>query len=81
VKISVEDAGRGISPDDKDKLLLPYFSTKGGGTGIAIAACIIADHGGTIHLQDNFPVGACFQITLPAGDVPASTNSPASLTV
>jgi hypothetical protein len=33
VKFSVEDTSRGVSPEDKDKLLLPYFSTKGRGTG------------------------------------------------
>src|SRR5256884_57803 len=48
VEISVADTGNGISPEDKDKLFLPHFSTKdrGTGLGLAIAARIIAEHGG-----------------------------------
>jgi two-component system, NtrC family, nitrogen regulation sensor histidine kinase NtrY len=75
VEISVADTGHGISPEDKDKLFLPHFSTKdrGTGLGLAIAARIIAEHGGSIHVKDNFPVGARFVIELPAADLtPAS---------
>jgi two-component system, NtrC family, nitrogen regulation sensor histidine kinase NtrY len=75
VEISVADTGHGISPEDKDKLFLPHFSTKdrGTGLGLAIAARIIAEHGGSIHVEDNFPVGARFVIELPVADLtPAS---------
>ncbi|PYT81714.1 MAG: hypothetical protein DMG40_08350 [Acidobacteria bacterium] len=75
VEISVADTGHGISPEDKDKLFLPYFSTKGRGTGLglAIAARIIAEHGGSIHVEDNFPVGSRFVIELPVAELlPAS---------
>lgn len=67
VEISVADTGHGISPEDKDKLFLPQFSTKdrGTGLGLAIAARIIAEHGGTIHVEDNHPVGSRFLIELP----------------
>ena len=67
VQICVADTGHGISPEDKDKLFLPHFSTKdrGTGLGLAIAARIIAEHGGSIHVEDNFPVGARFVIELP----------------
>lgn len=73
VQILVEDTGHGISPEDKDKLFLPHFSTKGRGTGLglAIAARIVAEHAGTIHVEDNFPVGSRFRIILPAAEVPA----------
>jgi signal transduction histidine kinase len=90
VEISVADTGHGISPEDKDKLFLPQFSTKdrGTGLGLAIAARIIAEHGGTIHVEDNHPAGSRFIIELPvteavpvaAGDnhtpVPGSTSEP-----
>jgi two-component system nitrogen regulation sensor histidine kinase NtrY len=68
IEISVADTGHGISPEDKDKLFLPQFSTKdrGTGLGLAIAARIIAEHGGTIHAEDNHPVGSRFLIELPA---------------
>jgi two-component system, NtrC family, nitrogen regulation sensor histidine kinase NtrY len=90
VEISVADTGHGISPEDKDKLFLPQFSTKdrGTGLGLAIAARIIAEHGGTIHVEDNHPAGSRFIIELPvteavpvaAGDahtpVPGSASEP-----
>jgi len=71
VEISVADTGRGISPEDKDRLFLPHFSTKdrGTGLGLAIAARIIAEHGGSIHVEDNFPVGARFVIELPVAEL------------
>jgi two-component system nitrogen regulation sensor histidine kinase NtrY len=79
VEISVADTGHGISPEEKDKLFLPLFSTKdrGTGLGLAIAARIIAEHGGTIHVEDNHPVGSCFLIELPVTDaLPVSAGEP-----
>ena len=62
VEISVADTGHGISPEDKDKLFLPYFSTKGRGTGLGLAIVnrILADHEGTIRVEDNQPAGTRF---------------------
>jgi PAS domain S-box-containing protein len=70
VEICVQDTGHGISPEDKDRLFLPHFSTKdrGTGLGLAIAARIVAEHGGTIHAEDNFPVGSRFLIELPVAE-------------
>jgi PAS domain S-box-containing protein len=78
VEIQVADTGHGISPEDKDKLFLPHFSTKGRGTGLglAIAARIISEHGGIIYAEDNFPAGSRFVVVLPAADLaPASAVS------
>ena len=75
VEICVSDTGTGISPEDKDKLFLPHFSTKdrGTGLGLAIAARIVAEHGGSIHVEDNRPVGSRFLIELPVAELtPAS---------
>jgi nitrogen fixation/metabolism regulation signal transduction histidine kinase len=70
VEICVADSGFGISPEDKDKLFLPHFSTKerGTGLGLAIASRIIAEHNGLIRAEDNSPVGARFVIELPAAE-------------
>src|SRR5207248_3023140 len=70
VEICVQDTGNGISPQDKDKLFLPHFSTKdrGTGLGLAIAARIIAEHGGSLRVEDNFPVGSRFVIELVAAE-------------
>ncbi len=67
IEIAVADSGHGISPEDKEKLFLPHFSTRGRGTGLglAIAARIVAEHGGAIRAEDNFPVGAKFIVRLP----------------
>ena len=68
VEIAVADTGYGISPEDKDKLFLPHFSTKerGTGLGLAIASRVIAEHHGLMRAEDNAPVGARFVIELPA---------------
>ena len=77
VEISISDSGQGISPEDKDKLFLPYFSTKerGTGLGLAIASRIIAEHNGAIRAEDNLPVGARFIIELPVAE-PAHILTP-----
>jgi PAS domain S-box-containing protein len=77
VVIEVSDSGHGISPADKDRLFLPHFSTKGRGTGLglAIASRIIAEHNGTIRVEDNMPVGARFLIRFPAAEVGMSTQA------
>jgi two-component system nitrogen regulation sensor histidine kinase NtrY len=77
VEICVQDTGNGISPEDKDKLFLPHFSTKdrGTGLGLAIAARIVAEHGGIIRVEDAFPIGSRFIIELPVAElVPASAT-------
>lgn len=73
-EISVADSGHGISPEDKDRLFLPHFSTKerGTGLGLAIASRIVAEHHGTLRVEDNIPVGARFIIRLPAVEVQAA---------
>ena len=76
VEIEISDSGHGISPADKGKLFLPHFSTKdrGTGLGLAIASRIVAEHNGTIRVEDNVPVGARFVIRFPAAEAPVSTQ-------
>jgi two-component system, NtrC family, nitrogen regulation sensor histidine kinase NtrY len=75
IEITVADTGQGISPEDKDKLFLPHFSTKerGTGLGLAIAAKIISEHGGSLRVEDNYPVGARFLIELPVAEIAAAS--------
>jgi two-component system nitrogen regulation sensor histidine kinase NtrY len=67
VEIIVADTGQGVSQELKERLFLPYFSTKkrGTGLGLAIVSRIIEDHHGTIRVEENQPVGARFIIELP----------------
>jgi two-component system, NtrC family, nitrogen regulation sensor histidine kinase NtrY len=73
IEIAVADTGHGISPEDKDKLFLPHFSTKdrGTGLGLAIAARIISEHGGSLRVEDNRPAGSRFLIELPIAELSA----------
>jgi two-component system nitrogen regulation sensor histidine kinase NtrY len=66
-RILVSDNGPGISAADRDKLFMPYYSTKrrGSGLGLAIVRRIIAEHGGSIEVSDNAPTGTIFTIELP----------------
>jgi two-component system, NtrC family, nitrogen regulation sensor histidine kinase NtrY len=67
VRIVVADDGPGIPPGEREKLFLPYYSTKrrGSGLGLAIVRRIIAEHGGSIEAGDNTPRGTRFTIELP----------------
>ncbi|MBI3028501.1 MAG: PAS domain S-box protein [Candidatus Rokubacteria bacterium] len=77
VRIVVSDNGPGIPPEDKDKLFLPYFSTKaaGMGLGLAIVHQIVTDHGGSIWVEDNAPKGSRFVIELPPDRLPARAEA------
>jgi two-component system, NtrC family, nitrogen regulation sensor histidine kinase NtrY len=68
VRLEVADDGPGIRAEDRDRLFLPYFSTKkkGTGLGLAIVHRIVSDHRGRIRVEDNQPHGARFVIELPA---------------
>ncbi len=67
VELVVSDTGHGVSRDVKEKLFLPYFSTKqrGTGLGLAIVSRIVEDHRGSIRVEENQPVGSRFVIELP----------------
>ena len=67
VEIVVADTGHGVTRDLKEKLFLPYFSTKerGTGLGLAIVGRIIEDHHGSIRVEENSPIGARFIVELP----------------
>jgi two-component system, NtrC family, nitrogen regulation sensor histidine kinase NtrY len=67
VEISVADTGHGVTQELKERLFLPYFSTKkrGTGLGLAIVSRIIEDHHGSIRVEENRPMGTRFVVELP----------------
>lgn len=64
--ITVADTGHGISENVKDKIFLPFFTTKekGTGLGLAIVHKIVISHGGSIHV-DSSEKGTVFRLRLP----------------
>jgi nitrogen fixation/metabolism regulation signal transduction histidine kinase len=51
--IVVSDNGCGILPDVLDKIFVPFFTTKAGGSGIGLSICrqILISHGGTMMVE------------------------------
>jgi PAS domain S-box-containing protein len=66
--ISISDTGHGISEDVKNKIFLPFFTTKekGTGLGLAIVHKIIVSHGGNISVESS-EKGTTFTLRLPLG--------------
>jgi two-component system sensor histidine kinase KdpD len=71
VRVSVEDRGPGVLPDEKTKLFEKFYRGKqlvnisGLGLGLAICQRIIAMHGGKIWVENSENQGAAFRFTLP----------------
>ncbi len=67
--ISINDTGRGIPHNIKDKIFDPYFTTKpahkGTGLGLAVALGIIKNHGGSLTFTSQVGKGTTFRILLP----------------
>ena len=84
VVIEVEDTGKGISPDNLNRIFEPFYTTKpigkGTGLGLSLSFNIIEKHSGRIEAESEVGKGSCFRITLPvtqpenrpetAGDLP-----------
>jgi len=79
-EIVVSDTGHGLNDEMRERLFLPYFSTKqrGTGLGLAIASKIVQEHSGAIRAEQNTPTGARFIIELPLADA-KSTQEPVAL--
>ena len=83
VRVAVADTGRGIPPQDLDRVFDRFFradpsrsrATGGAGLGLAIAKQLVEVHGGAIHVENVVPTGARFVFELPI----AAPGSPADL--
>src|SRR5208283_3905769 len=67
VEVTVSDTGHGLTDEIRERLFLPFYSTKqrGTGLGLSIAAKIVQEHGGSIRAESNSPKGARFLLRLP----------------
>ena len=67
VEVAVSDTGHGLTDEIRERLFLPFYSTKqrGSGLGLSIAAKIVQEHGGSLRAESNSPKGARFLLRLP----------------
>jgi two-component system nitrogen regulation sensor histidine kinase NtrY len=67
-ELVVSDTGKGLTPEERDRLFTPYYTTKqhGTGLGLAIVQSVISDHGGKISVESAPDRGTTFRIILPA---------------
>jgi PAS domain S-box-containing protein len=69
VIISVRDEGRGISREECQRIMEPFFTTRldagGTGLGLSISESIVREHGGTLEFQSTPGEGSLFQVRLP----------------
>jgi signal transduction histidine kinase len=70
IRISVADTGAGLTPEECERLFTPYYTTKqhGTGLGLAIVQSVVADHNGTIAVENVEGGGARFVIGLPLAE-------------
>jgi hypothetical protein len=67
VEVEISDTGHGLTDEIRERLFLPFYSTKqrGTGLGLSIAAKIVQEYGGTLRAEVNSPKGARFLLRLP----------------
>ncbi len=67
-EVRIHDTGVGIAPEARDKLFIPFFTTrrKGTGLGLAISERIVSEHDGTIEVHSKPGLGTTFSVFLPA---------------
>ena len=67
--VRIEDTGRGIPPENLERIFHPFFTTKGGGRGtglgLSIAASIVKTLGGVIKVKSRPGEGSVFTVLLP----------------
>ncbi len=81
VQVSIRDTGPGMTPEVKDKIFNPFFTTKavGKGTGLGLGICfkIIEHHRGRIEVNSQVGEGTEFLITLPIAALPTDVKGSA----
>lgn len=77
-EVIVSDTGRGISPENLEKIFNPFFTTRSEGTGLGLSVSygIVRDHNGEITVESRPGEGTLFRVKLPldGGRMPAATG-------
>lgn len=81
VEMIVADTGHGLTEEIRERLFLPFYSTKhrGTGLGLSIAAKIVQEHGGSISSESNSPKGARFVVRIPLMETAPQAAQPAEI--
>lgn len=68
IRIEIIDSGKGIPPDEIEKVFEVFYSTREGGTGLGLPTSrrIVEEHGGRLTVHSEPGRGSCFTIRLPA---------------
>ncbi len=74
IGLEVQDRGPGVDPDQREKIFVPFYSTRpdGAGFGLSIVGRIAELHGGTVEVAARPGGGSRFTLRLPAARGPAS---------
>ncbi len=70
VRISIEDTGKGMSPEQVEQLFEPFSNSTSGGTGLGLSIVyqIVRDHNGVINVRSLEGKGTTITIDLPTGE-------------
>ncbi len=76
-RLEISDTGTGLTPEERDRIFTPYYTTKqhGTGLGLAVVQSVVSDHGGTISVNSETGRGTTFIIDLPKRAEPDSTGA------
>ncbi|HEY3226095.1 MAG TPA: HAMP domain-containing sensor histidine kinase [Planctomycetota bacterium] len=81
VRISISDNGIGMTPEEADRALDPFYTTKdageGSGLGLPVASSIVENHGGRLRIRSRKGEGTEVTIELPLGPAPGGARAPA----
>jgi signal transduction histidine kinase len=73
IKITVQDTGIGIKPEDLEHIFEPFYTTKavgrGTGLGLAVSYALVKKHGGYVEVQSQVNSGTTFSIYLPVPEL------------
>lgn len=83
-QVEIIDTGMGIAPEEQEHIFDRFYRidrsrsrhSGGAGLGLSIVSTLVAQHGGTIHLNSTPGVGSVFTVSLPLSPSSSSTDTP-----